>query len=88
MIRLRDTVRWDAALAPFNGTNTFSGTLYSVDTEGPFNALDYQRRDRELAWLDLRNAAAVVEVSLEVADVWNASVLRPRMQGPQVGELD
>ena len=87
LIRLRDTFRWESSLAPLNSSGTYSGTLTMPDTEDPFNALEYQRRDRELAWLDLRNAAAVVEVSLEVADVWNASALRPRLQGPQIGHL-
>lgn len=88
LIRLRDAVRWDSALAPVTASGTYSGTLTAPDTETKaFDALDYQRRDRELAWLDTRNAAAVVEVSLEAADVWNASVLRPSLQGPQVGHL-
>lgn len=89
LITLRDSLRWESALAPVNSSGTFSGTLTSPLTETqPFNALDYQRRDRELAWLDTRNAAAVVEVSLEVADVWNASALRPTMEGPQIGHID
>lgn len=89
LIRLRDTLRWESALAPVNASGTFSGTLTAPDTERQtFTALDYERRDRELAWLDTRNAAAVVDVSLEVADVWNATALRPRMEGPQVGHID
>lgn len=88
LIRLRNTVRWDSGLMPLDSSGTYSGTLFPPDTENkPFDALEYQRRDRELAWLDTRNAAAVVEVSLEVADVWNASAIRPRLQGAQIGHL-
>lgn len=88
LVTLRNTLRWDSGLATIDSSGTYSGTLHAPDTETkPFSSGDYQRRDRELAWLDTRNAAAVVEVSLEAADVWNASVLRPRMQGPQIGHL-
>lgn len=87
VISLRDSLRWESSVAPVNASGTYSGTLTPPNT-AVLNALDYQRRDRELAWLDTRNAAAVVEVSLECADVWNASVLRPTMEGPQVGHID
>jgi len=87
LVVLRDSVTWESALAPMDSSGTYSGTLTEPGSTGPFNALEYQRRDRELAWLDTRNAAAVVEVSLEVADVWNASALRPIMQGPQIGHI-
>lgn len=89
LVTLRDTLRWESALAPLNSSGTYSGTLTVVDTEHSiFDPLAYQRRDRELGWLDTRNAAAVVEVSLECADVWNASALRPKMEGPQIGHID
>jgi hypothetical protein len=87
VVQLRDVIRWDAGLAPANAQGQNSGTLTVPDTTQLFVAEDYGRRDRELAWLDTRNAAAVVEVSLEVADVWNAQALRPTMQGPQIGHL-
>src|SRR5215831_5483952 len=99
VVKLKDTLGWESALAPqnFSGTysvdsggtyyGTYSGTLTMPNLNQTFNQVDYQRRDRELSWFDTRTAAAVVEVSLEVADVWNASVLRPRMQGPQVPHL-
>lgn len=93
LVTLREALRWESSVATFSayGTDSIinSGTLYAPPTETTaFRAGDYQRRDRELAWLDTRNAAAVVEVSLEIADVWNASALRPRMEGPQIGHLD
>ena len=89
LVTLRDSLRWESSLAPINSSGTYSGTLTPPKTEDqPFNAVDYQRRDRELAWLDMRNAAAVVEVSLEIGDVWNAPAVRPRMEGPEVGHLD
>jgi hypothetical protein len=87
LVVLRDSVTWESSLAPLSSSGTYSGTLYDAGTVTPFDARHYQRRDRELAWLDTRNAAAVVEVSLEVADVWHASALRPRMEGPQIGHL-
>lgn len=87
LITLRESLRWESSVAPANATGFLSGTL-TAPNPAEFNASDYQRRDRELAWYDTRNAAAVVEVSLECADVWNASVLRPRLEGPQVGHLD
>ena len=89
LIRLRDTIRWESSLAPFDASGTYSGTLYPPDTEhAPFIAADYQVRDRQLSWLDTRNAAAIVEVSLEIGDVWNAPALRPKMEAPQIGHLD
>src|SRR5271157_2784721 len=89
LVTLRDGIAWESSLAPVTSAGTYSGTLTVPDTEHQiFNAVDYQRRDRELAWLDTRNAAAVVEVSLAVNDVWNADALRPTMQGPQVGHID
>jgi len=96
IVKLRDTLPWESALAPKDvqtqiqaGTysGTYSGTLTMPDLSQPFNQADYQRRDRELAWFDTRTAAAVVEVSIEVGDVWNADVTRPIMQGPQVPHL-
>jgi hypothetical protein len=79
LIQLRDSIKWDSSLA----TDGSTGTLTPIDPDQVFDASRYQRRDRELAFRDTINAAAVVEVSLEVADVWNTQALRPRMQGAQ-----
>lgn len=89
LVTLRDSLRWESSVAPIAAEGTYSGNLTAPSTESqPFSAVDYQRRDRELAWLDTRTAAAVVEVSLEIGDVWNAAAVRPRMEGPEVGHLD
>lgn len=88
LVTLRETFPWESALATANSSGTYTGTLTPVSTVQPFDASQYQRRDRELAWLDTRNAAAVVQVSLEVADVWNAQATRPIMQGPQISHLN
>lgn len=87
LVTLREALRWEAALAPVTSAGTYSGTLTPPATEGRFQAAEFGRRDRELAWLDLRNAAAVVEVALEVADVWHAAPPRPLLPGPQIGHL-
>lgn len=88
LVVLRDSVTWESSLAPLTSSGTYSGTLTETGTTTAFDATGYQRRDRELAWLDTRNAAAVVEVSLEIADVWNsAGTLMPRMEGPQIGHI-
>ena len=86
LIQLRDSLHWESSVAPLNASGTYSGTLTAPDADY-FSATDYQSRDRELAWMDTRNAAAVVEVSLDVANVWNASVLRPTMVSPQIGHI-
>ncbi len=88
LVTLRDTFPWQSSVATANASGTYSGTLTPVATELSFNAAQYQRRDRELAWLDTRNAAAVVQVALEVADVWNAEASKPLMQGPQISHLN
>ena len=77
VIALRDTIKWESALdAPE------SGTLTPLDPRLPFNPSTYQTRDRQLAYRDLIVAAAVVEVSVQVGDVYNYSTLRPKLQGP------
>ena len=88
LVTLRDTFPWSSAVATADSSGTYSGTLTPINTVQPFNAAEYQRRDRELAWLDTRNAAAVVQVSLEVSSVWNADAVRPIMQGPQISHLN
>lgn len=83
LITLRNAIRWESALE----TVTASGTLTPVVPVEQFDATQYQRRDRELAFRDTINAAAIVEVAVEVADVWGYQTERPRMQGPQRNAL-
>lgn len=83
VLRLRNTIRWDSAIdASPQTTVSQDGILHSVDGTQTFNPTDYQYRDRQLAYLDLINAAAVVEVSVEISDVWNATADQLRLQGP------
>lgn len=79
IIQLRDTINWESGVTPIDA----SGTLTPVDPVKAFDLTKYQRRDRELAFRDTINAAAVVAVSVEVSNVWNADTVRPIMQGPQ-----
>jgi len=89
LITLRDTMRWESALDPVSSSGTYSGTLVPVATQqAPFDARQYQQRDRELAWLDTRNAAAVVQVALEVSSAWNTPALSPQLQGPQLAHVN
>lgn len=74
LIRLKPVVEWGSAMPP-------GAALKSVDTEAPFDALVFQQRDRELAYRDLINAAAVVDASIEISSVWNAPAIRPALQG-------
>lgn len=76
VIALRNTIKWQAAVIHDYGT------LTPVDPDLPFDARTYQTRDRQLAYRDLIVAAAVVEVSVQVGDVWNYSVIKPSLQGP------
>jgi len=77
VIALRDTIRWESAVdAPS------SGTLTPVNPDLPFDCKVYQERDRQLAYRDLIVGAAVVEVSVQVGDVYNYSTLKPSLQGP------
>lgn len=78
LVNLRTAVSWEASVRTDS-----SGTLTPINPEETFSALDYQQRDRELAFRDTIVAAAVVEVSVEVSDVWQAEALRPLMEGPQ-----
>lgn len=77
VIALRDTIKWESSLVAPE-----SGTLVPVDPNLPFDARTYQERDRQLAYRDLIVAAAVVEVSIQVGDVWNYSTVKPTLQGP------
>jgi hypothetical protein len=77
VIALRDTIKWESSLVASS-----SGTLTPVDPDLPFDAKVYQNRDRWLAYRDLIVGAAVVEVSIQVGDVWNYSTVKPSLQGP------
>lgn len=80
LIRLNPVVEWGSALEP-------GAALRSVTVTDPFDALAFQQRDRELAFRDLVNAAAVVDASIEISSVWNAPALRPILQGVTVSDL-
>ena len=77
VIALRDTIKWESAVVAPE-----SGTLTPVVPSLPFDSVTYQERDRQLAYRDLILGAAVVEVSVQVGDVWNYSLPRPILQGP------
>lgn len=77
VIALRDNITWESAVE-----SPESGTLTPVNPSLPFDAATYQERDRQLAYRDLILGAAVVEVSVQVGDVWNYSVAKPSLQGP------
>src|SRR5574337_793507 len=82
VIALRDTIKWQSAEdAPE------SGTLTAVNPSLPFDARTYQERDRQLMYRDLIVGAAVVEVSIQVGDVWNYSTVKPTLQGPTLFAL-
>lgn len=77
VIALRNTIKWESAVV------TTSGTLTPVDPTLPFDASVYQARDRQLAYRDLIVSAAVVEVAVQVSEVWNCDITRkPTLQGP------
>ncbi len=82
VITLRDKIPWESAVEIASG-----GTLTPVDPAVQFNALDYQARDRQLAFRDLTTAAAVIEASIRVSDVWGYRAPRPQMEGPARKEL-
>lgn len=77
VIALRDTIKWKSALE-----SSASGTLTPVAPGLPFDATTYQERDRQLTYRDLIVGAAVIEVSVQVGDVFNYSTLKPSLQGP------
>jgi hypothetical protein len=77
IITLREGISWQSALQISD-----TGTLAPVDPSAVFDPLKYQRRDRELAFRDMINAAAVAEVSIRVSDVWNYKSIQPVLQGP------
>jgi hypothetical protein len=77
VITLRESIPWEASLEISD-----AGTLTVIDPVAVFDARKYQRRDRELSFRDMVNAAAVAEISIRVSDVWNYKAIQPRMQGP------
>ena len=77
VLRLVDAIKWESSLGPKDST----GALTQVDLDTPLDVTQYARRDRELAFRDMINAAAVVKVSLEAETVWNSPALRPRVEG-------
>jgi hypothetical protein len=83
VLALRDTIKWESAGSGADASfDAQSGTLTAVNAGLPFDAKVYQSRDRELAYRDLIVGAAVVEVSIQVGDVWNYSTVKPNLQGP------
>jgi hypothetical protein len=78
---LTDAITWESA------TIELSGTLTAVDFNTPMDPLAYQSRDRQLAFRDLITAAAVIETSVQVSDVWNYPAAKPLLQGPVVSEM-
>ena len=82
VIQLRETIPWESAIQIAD-----AGTLTAIDPVVKFDPRKYQRRDRELAFRDLVNAAAVAEVSVRVSDVWNFSTITPVLQGPVGSDL-
>jgi hypothetical protein len=82
ILTLRETIPWESALIISS-----TGTLESIDPAAKFDAGKYQKRDRQLAFRDLINAAAVAEVSIRVAEVWNYKAIQPKLQGPVGSDL-
>lgn len=81
VIVLRNKIPWESALEISS-----AGTLTSIDP-ATFSHVDYQARDRQLAFRDLTTAAAVIEASVEVSNVWGFTAPRPRLEGPARKEL-
>ena len=78
---LRDTLNWESTVVDD------SGTLTPVNPSAPLDVTLYQRRDRVLAYRDMVVGAAVVEVAVQVGDVWNYTVPKPVLDGPAIGTL-
>jgi hypothetical protein len=77
ILTLRETIPWESSLEISS-----TGTLESINPAAKFDAGKYQKRDRQLAFRDLINAAAVADVSIRVSDVWNYAAIQPKLQGP------
>lgn len=81
VIVLRDAIRWESSVV------TLAGTLTPASPDDALDPLLYQRRDRELAFRDLITAAAIIETSVQVSDVWNYPALKPKLQGPVTKDM-
>jgi hypothetical protein len=77
VLSLVDSIKWESALGPTGET----GVMTTVAPEAPLDVTKYARRDRELAYRDLINAAAVLKVSLEIETVFNSTPIRPKVEG-------
>jgi hypothetical protein len=77
ILTLREGIPWQSSIQISD-----AGTLTAVNPTAAFDPLKYQRRDRELSFRDMINAAAVAEVSIRVSDVWGYKAPQPVMQGP------
>lgn len=84
VIALRGSIAWESALDETTPGSriTTTGTLHPIGATDPFDPVHFQLRDRQLAYRDLITAAAIVEASAEISDVWNFSAPRPILQGP------
>jgi hypothetical protein len=77
ILTLRETIPWESSLE-------ISSIGHAGDRHPSgekFDASTYQKRDRQLAFRDLINAAAVAEVSIRVSDVWNYRSIQPTPPG-------
>ena len=81
VIVLKDAIKWESS------TVAYAGTLSPVNFGAPLDPLDYQRRDRQLAFRDLITASAIVEASVQVSDVWNCTAPKPQLQGPVIKDM-
>ena len=89
VIRLRDSIRWESSVAVSpDGVNVAtSGSLASTSSGSQLDPLVYLYRDRQLAYRDLMVASAVVDVAMQVADVWNYPAPQPYLEGPTETQL-
>jgi hypothetical protein len=80
LVTLREGINWESALAPVDT----SGTLTPVN---PLPGIDYTKIPAPGPGASffgiLSTRPPWFQVSVEVSDVWNASALKPTMQGPQ-----
>lgn len=75
LLQLVKTIRWGSATVDGQ-----QGTLAPINPVSIFDVTQYAGRDRALAYRDVINAFAAVQVSLQISNVWNSPVLQPRMQ--------
>ena len=83
IIELADAIKWGASLAPIPA----DGSLTDVDPNATLDATKYARRDRELLYRDVVNATAIVRVAIHADTVWNATTIKPGVQGITTGNL-